>query len=137
MSVLFRLLSPVVPLRKEESTSLLLMFLYSFLAMTSYNIVKPVTQSKFIDSLGAVYVPVNPLFKEHELVYELNDAGATTIVVQDQLAPLLMSVRMQTRLRTIYTTSAGAMLPDQPTLPLPAGLDAPPVAVAATGTTAH
>ncbi|MCY1355653.1 Long-chain-fatty-acid--CoA ligase [compost metagenome] len=79
--------------------------------------------------LGAVYVPVNPLFKEHELAYELNDAGATTIVVQDQLAPLLMSVRAQTRLRTIYTTSAGAMLPDQPTLPLPAGLDAPPVAV--------
>ncbi|QEZ47583.1 AMP-binding protein [Cupriavidus oxalaticus] len=79
--------------------------------------------------LGAVYVPVNPLFKEHELVYELNDAGATTIVVQDQLARLLMSVRTQTPLRTIYTTSAGAMLPDQPTLPLPAGLDAPPVAV--------
>ncbi|SOY49190.1 Long-chain-fatty-acid--CoA ligase LcfA [Cupriavidus taiwanensis] len=79
--------------------------------------------------LGAVYVPVNPLFKEHELVYELNDAGATTIIVQDQLAPLLMSVRAQTALQAIYTTSAGAMLPAQPELPLPAGLDAPALAV--------
>ncbi|SOZ55492.1 Long chain fatty acid-CoA ligase [Cupriavidus taiwanensis] len=79
--------------------------------------------------LGAVYVPVNPLFKEHELVYELNDAGATTIIVQDQLAPLLMSVRAQTALRAVYTTSAGAMLPAQPELPLPAGLDAPALAV--------
>ncbi|SOZ13961.1 Long chain fatty acid-CoA ligase [Cupriavidus taiwanensis] len=79
--------------------------------------------------LGAVYVPVNPLFKEQELVYELNDAGATTIIVQDQLAPLLMSVRAQTALRAIYTTSAGAMLPAQPELPLPAGLDAPALAV--------
>ncbi|AQV95336.1 acyl-CoA synthetase [Cupriavidus necator] len=82
--------------------------------------------------LGAVYVPVNPLFKEQELVYELNDAAATTIIVQDQLAPLLMSVRAQTRLHTVYTTSAGAMLPAQPTLPLPAGLDAPALAVAGT-----
>ncbi|QQX83677.1 AMP-binding protein [Cupriavidus necator] len=82
--------------------------------------------------LGAVYVPVNPLFKEQELVYELNDAGATTVIVQDQLAPLLMSVRAQTRLHTVYTTSAGAMLPVQPDLPLPAGLDAPPLAVEGT-----
>ncbi|UDM51178.1 AMP-binding protein [Cupriavidus sp. MP-37] len=79
--------------------------------------------------LGAVYVPVNPLFKEHELVYELNDAGATTIIVQDQLAPLLMSVRAQTPLQAVYTTSAGAMLPARPDLPLPAGLDAPALAV--------
>ncbi|WP_427310929.1 AMP-binding protein [Cupriavidus sp. H39] len=79
--------------------------------------------------LGAVYVPVNPLFKEHELVYELNDAGATTIIVQDQLAPLLMSVRAQTPVQAVYTISAGAMLPAQPELPLPAGLDAPALAV--------
>ena len=35
----------------------LLMFLYSFLAMTSYNIVKPVTRSQFISSLGADNLP--------------------------------------------------------------------------------
>ena len=33
------------------------MFLYSFLAMTSYNIVKPITRSEFIASLGADNLP--------------------------------------------------------------------------------
>jgi AAA family ATP:ADP antiporter len=33
------------------------MFLYSFLAMTSYNIVKPITRSEFISSLGADNLP--------------------------------------------------------------------------------
>lgn len=75
--------------------------------------------------LGAVYVPVNPLFKEEELRYELNDSGATAIVVLDQLADMLMAVKSQTRIRTVFTTSQGEMLPAQPSVPLPAGLDAP------------
>jgi AAA family ATP:ADP antiporter len=52
-----RLLRPVVQLRDGESTTALLMFLYSFLAMTSYNIVKPITRSEFIASLGADNLP--------------------------------------------------------------------------------
>ncbi len=76
--------------------------------------------------LGAVYVPVNPLFKEEELRYELNDSGATAIVVLDQLAGMLMAVKSQTRICTVFTTSQGEMLPAQPTVPLPPGLDAPP-----------
>jgi AAA family ATP:ADP antiporter len=52
-----RLLSPIVQLRQGESTTALLMFLYSFLAMTSYNIVKPITRSEFISSLGADNLP--------------------------------------------------------------------------------
>lgn len=76
--------------------------------------------------LGAVYVPVNPLFKEHELVYELNDAGATTVVALDTLVPLLMSVKSQTHVETVFRTSAGEFLPAHPTLPIPAGLDASP-----------
>ena len=41
MSLIQRLLSPIVDVRKEEASALLLMFLYSFLAMTSFNIIKP------------------------------------------------------------------------------------------------
>lgn len=82
--------------------------------------------------LGAVYVPVNPLFKEEELRYELNDSGATAIVVLDQLADMLMAVKSQTRIRTVFTTSQGEMLPAQPSVPLPAGLDAPARRVAGT-----
>jgi AAA family ATP:ADP antiporter len=48
---------PVVELRDGESTTALLMFLYSFLAMTSYNIIKPITRSEFISSLGADNLP--------------------------------------------------------------------------------
>ena len=43
--------------RKEESVTALLMFAYSFLAMTSYNIIKPVTRSQFIAELGADNLP--------------------------------------------------------------------------------
>ena len=52
-----RLLSPIVQLRDGEATTALLMFLYSFLAMTSYNIIKPITRSEFISSLGADNLP--------------------------------------------------------------------------------
>ncbi len=57
MSLTQRVLSPIVEVRKEEATSLLLMFLYSFFAMTSYNIVKPLATAKFITGLGADNLP--------------------------------------------------------------------------------
>jgi len=45
LSLIRRALSPVVDVRKEEASTLLLMFLYSFLVMTSYSIVKPLTRA--------------------------------------------------------------------------------------------
>ncbi|MGQ0734922.1 MAG: Npt1/Npt2 family nucleotide transporter [Acidobacteriota bacterium] len=56
-SLLTRLLRPVAQVRANEATTALLMFAYSFLAMTSYNIVKPITRSQFIASLGADNLP--------------------------------------------------------------------------------
>ena len=52
-----RVLSPVVQFRESEFATGLLMFAYSFLAMTAYNVVKPITRSKFISSLGADNLP--------------------------------------------------------------------------------
>ncbi|MEQ1759255.1 MAG: Npt1/Npt2 family nucleotide transporter [Vicinamibacterales bacterium] len=52
-----RLVSPFVQLREGEGTTAALMFAYSFLAMTAYNIIKPVTRSKFISDLGADNLP--------------------------------------------------------------------------------
>lgn len=72
--------------------------------------------------LGAVHVPVNPMFKQQELLYELNDAGAGTVVVLDQLADLVFAVQARTQVRTVMTTSFEDMLPAEPTIPLPAGL---------------
>src|SRR5688500_15343476 len=54
---LHRVLGPLVDVRKDEAATTLLMFAYSFLAMTAYNIIQPLTRSKVIQSLGAVNVP--------------------------------------------------------------------------------
>jgi ATP:ADP antiporter, AAA family len=48
-----RVLGRVVSLRENETTVALLMFAYSFLAMTAHNILRPITGSNFIDQLGA------------------------------------------------------------------------------------
>jgi AAA family ATP:ADP antiporter len=57
VGVVRRLLRPVVELRDGETSTAVLMFAYSFLAMTAYNIVKPITRSKFIADLGADNLP--------------------------------------------------------------------------------
>jgi AAA family ATP:ADP antiporter len=55
--MLKRLLRPIVELRDEEVVIAFLMFSYSFLAMTVWNILKPITRSKFIADLGADNLP--------------------------------------------------------------------------------
>ena len=57
MSLIPRILSPIVEVREEEGRGLVLMFVYSFLAMTSYNIVKPLATGKFISDIGAENLP--------------------------------------------------------------------------------
>jgi ATP/ADP translocase/HEAT repeat protein/CRP-like cAMP-binding protein len=57
MSVLQRVLAPFAEVRRDEAGTAVLMFAYAFLAMTSYNIIQPLTRSKLISSLGAVNVP--------------------------------------------------------------------------------
>jgi AAA family ATP:ADP antiporter len=52
-----RLLTPFAEVRPNEATTALLMFTYSFLAMTSYNIIQPITRSKYITDLGAENLP--------------------------------------------------------------------------------
>jgi ATP:ADP antiporter, AAA family len=52
-----RLLSPVVELRDRELGTVIMMFTYSFLVMTAYTALKPVTRSQFIKDLGADNLP--------------------------------------------------------------------------------
>ena len=56
-SLASRLLRPLAPVRTGEATTALLMFAYSFLAMTGYNVLKPVTRGLFISNLGADNLP--------------------------------------------------------------------------------
>jgi ATP:ADP antiporter, AAA family len=55
------LLRPIVDVSEDESITLVMMFAYSFLAMTAYNILKPITRSQFISQLGADNIPYIPL----------------------------------------------------------------------------
>jgi ATP/ADP translocase/HEAT repeat protein/CRP-like cAMP-binding protein len=55
--LLSRLLRPFAEVRQGEAVTALLMFAYAFLAMTSYNIIQPITRSKFIADLGAENIP--------------------------------------------------------------------------------
>ena len=55
--MLQRILRRLVEVRQEETGALLLMFSYSFLAMTAYNMVQPITRSKFISAHGAENLP--------------------------------------------------------------------------------
>ena len=69
--------------------------------------------------LGCVHVPVNPMFKEHELLYEIEDTGAVALLAQDNLMPLVRSVWPRTPLRAVFVTSLAEMLPAVPSLPIP------------------
>ena len=57
MNALRRLIAVVVEVRPDERATTILMFMYSFLAMTTYNIVQPVTRSAFIADFGAGNIP--------------------------------------------------------------------------------
>ena len=56
-SIWNRVITRLTNTRSGERTVAFLMFAYSFLAMTSHNILKPVTKSKFIDQLGSDNLP--------------------------------------------------------------------------------
>jgi long-chain acyl-CoA synthetase len=49
-----------------------------------------------IARIGAVFSPINPAYKERELVYQLANTGVTAIIVQHELLPMVEAVRDQT-----------------------------------------
>ncbi len=73
---------------------------------------------------GCVHVPINPLFKEYELAYELNDSGAEVVVALDALMPVLRAVRERTSVRDVFVTGFADVLPPDPVIPLPASVSA-------------
>ncbi len=48
-----------------------------------------------IARLGAVFIPMNPTYKEGEIEHQLNDAEASFVIVQESLYPLVRNVRPQ------------------------------------------
>lgn len=67
---------------------MLLMFAYSFLAMTAYNIVQPITRSQFINDLGAINLPFVDLFAGFLIgLIMLGYTRATALVPQRWIIP--------------------------------------------------
>src|SRR5688572_2096029 len=52
-----RVAGPLLAFRQGDGVIAALLFAYSFLAMTSYNILKPLTRSRFISDLGSANLP--------------------------------------------------------------------------------
>ncbi|MGY0503033.1 AMP-binding protein [Nocardia sp. FBN12] len=69
--------------------------------------------------IGAVHVPINPLFRAHELRHELTDAGVTILLAQDNLAPLVDEVRADTPLRLLAYTALSDMFAAAPAVAAP------------------
>ena len=65
---------------------------------------------------GCVHVPVNPMFKKHELLYELQDSEAKLVVTLEQLVPLVEEVQNKTKVREIVVTRYTDFLPEHPTI---------------------
>ncbi|RYG74967.1 long-chain-fatty-acid--CoA ligase [Lentibacillus lipolyticus] len=60
---------------------------------------------------GAIVVQTNPLYKERELEYQLNDSGASFIICLDVLFPRVSNVRNDTDLKHIIVTRIKDYLP--------------------------
>ncbi|MBW1703500.1 MAG: AMP-binding protein, partial [Deltaproteobacteria bacterium] len=68
--------------------------------------------------LGAIVVPLNPMYKEKELTYFFQDSGAKLFFTLDQIAAALdMSFLKETSVQKVITTSPLDMLPPGVELP--------------------
>jgi len=53
---------------------------------------------------GAVVTPINPLYREREVVFQLDDSGAQTLVTLDTLRPVVEKIKTNTPLNHLITT---------------------------------
>ena len=60
---------------------------------------------------GAIVVQTNPLYKEHELSYQMTDSGAKVIITLDILFPRILKVIKETALENVIITSIKDYLP--------------------------
>jgi long-chain acyl-CoA synthetase len=61
-----------------------------------------------IARIGAIVSPINPAYKERELLYQLGNSDAVAIIVQDELLPRVEAVRAETpALQHILVVGAG------------------------------
>lgn len=60
---------------------------------------------------GAIVVANNPLYTARELTYQLNDAGATTIITLSKLYPTVQQILPDTQLENVIVTNIKEYMP--------------------------
>jgi long-chain acyl-CoA synthetase len=60
---------------------------------------------------GAIFTPCSPLMVEKELEYQLNDAGAETIITLDLLSPTVEKVVPRTQIKNVIVASIPDVFP--------------------------
>jgi long-chain acyl-CoA synthetase len=60
---------------------------------------------------GAIVVPTNPLYTEHEMHHQLVDAGAKFLVMLESFYPVVRKVKQATMLEQVIVTSPADFLP--------------------------
>lgn len=69
--------------------------------------------------MGGIVCPVNPMFKELELKYEVNDAGMSVLVTMDLYMPVVNNIINDSpTLKKVIFSNFNDYLPAEPTLPL-------------------
>ena len=61
--------------------------------------------------LGAIAVPLNPMYQERELAYQIENSGAETLIALDMLYPPVSAVLHRTNLKRCVITSIKDFLP--------------------------
>lgn len=72
-----------------------------------------------IMKLGAVHVPINVMFREHELHHELTDADVKVLFCVDFMVEVLGNVIDETDVETVLVTSSMEMAGDDAAIPAP------------------
>jgi len=78
-----------------------------------------------IQKLGAIACPCSPLFKSHELAYQLGDLEPAVIIAADVLYPVVESVRAQAPVGKVLLVHYQDLLPPAPTYPVPEEMRTP------------
>lgn len=78
-----------------------------------------------IQRLGAVVCPCSPLYKAHELGYQLADLEPKAVIAADELLPVVEAVARETPVGHVLLVNHADLLPEDPTYAVPAQLRAP------------
>jgi len=73
---------------------------------------------------NAVVVPLNPMLVEEELFYLLQDSGSDVVITTADLAGRVINVKKKLPIKEVIVGSYSDYLPKEPTLPVPAFMQA-------------